>query len=76
MCLPEFLSMTDLVDVCRLYHPEGREFTHFSHAHNSWPRIDYFVLLRHLLSRVEHVSIRDRVISDMKSMPIHDGLLP
>lgn len=34
----KFLSMVDLADVWREYHPEGREFTHYSHAHNSWSR--------------------------------------
>lgn len=62
--LSNFLSSSNLIDSWRTIHPDGREFTHFSHAHNSKSRINYMLLSQGLLQRVESVPSRDLVISD------------
>lgn len=44
--LRTLLPNCHLEDSWRALHPEDREFTHFSHPHNSWSRIDYMLLSR------------------------------
>lgn len=62
--LTPLLSNCHLIDAWRSFHPDSREYTHFSHPHNSWSRIDYVLLTPLLLQRVESVQIEDMVISD------------
>ncbi|KAM4029731.1 LOW QUALITY PROTEIN: uncharacterized protein ACNLHF_022387 [Anomaloglossus baeobatrachus] len=62
--LPSLLNQTGLRDVWRWLHPDAREFTHFSHVHQSWSRIDYLLTSESLLNRLKSVEIYDLVISD------------
>lgn len=62
--LPSFLRVTGLRDVWRETHPEGRDFTFFSHARQTWSRIDYFLLPTQLMPRVQNMTIGPLVISD------------
>lgn len=47
-----FLQITGLRDVWRDSHPEGRDYTFFSHVHQSWSRIDYILASQSLTSRI------------------------
>lgn len=53
-----------LTDVWWLHHPLEREFTFYSHPHNSTSRIDYFLATEHTLPYLERPQIEDMVISD------------
>lgn len=62
--LMSFLPNCQLLDSWRTLHPDGREFTHYSHPHNSWSRIDCLLISQTMLQRVDLVLIGDMVISD------------
>lgn len=66
--IPSFFSMTDLRDSWRDSrrdsHPEDREYTHFSHVHQSWSRVDCQFLSKPLHQRLENATIHYLVISD------------
>lgn len=64
MVLPPFLEVTGLRDVWRDCNPEGRDFTHFSHAHQSWSRLDYILTSKFLSPRVLSIDIGPLIISD------------
>lgn len=69
--LPTFLALTGLRDTWRDLHPEGRDFTHFSHAHHSWSRLDYILMSAHLSLRVLSINIGPLVISDHAPVILH-----
>lgn len=62
--LTPFLDFTGLTDAWRDAHPEGRDFTHYSHVHHSWSRLDYMLISRHLSPKVITINIGPLVISD------------
>lgn len=62
--LQGFLQVTGLRDVWRDVHPEGRDFTFFSHARQSWSRIDYLLLSAGLAPRLQSADIGPLIISD------------
>lgn len=55
--LETFLSTTALTDVWRYLHPLEREFTHFSHVHGAFSRIDLFLSSQHMLKFLDSVWI-------------------
>lgn len=62
--LVDFLDHTQLIDVCRYLHPIEREFTHFSHLHQSFARLDYFMTTSGLLPKIKDIEIREIAITD------------
>lgn len=62
--LPPFLQDTGLSDCWRDSHPDSREYTHYSHAHKSWSRIDLLLLSDGLRKRLQSADIENMVISD------------
>lgn len=53
-----------LVDVWRILHPNHRDYTFYSHPHDSYTRIDWFMLPQALLSKVTSASIGSISFSD------------
>lgn len=50
--LPALLRISGLRDDWRDVHPEGREYNFFSHANQSWSRIDYLLISEQLTPRL------------------------
>lgn len=42
--LVEFLSTNELQDVWRVMHPKTIDYTYYSHAKNTYSRIDYILI--------------------------------
>lgn len=62
--LKDMTSALGLHDIWKLHHPLDKEFTFFSHAHNSLSRIDNFFGTEQMLNRTSAVNIEDIAISD------------
>lgn len=62
--LLEFLSLNDLTDVWRQMHPRDEDYTHYSHAQNSYSRLDYFFVSKGRVDDVIASKVQDIVISD------------
>ena len=62
--LNNLISSTNIVDIWRLQHPTDREYSFFSKLHNSYSRIDFFLLDSKLLSNVLSTKYHNILISD------------
>lgn len=63
-CINEFLKAYGVVDPWRFRYPTSKQFSFFSPVHQSYSRIDYFLIdqkLLHMVTKIEYSSI---VISD------------
>lgn len=58
------ISSFNVVDIWQLQHPTDREYSFFSKLHNSYSRIDLFLLNTKLLSNVADCKYHNIVISD------------
>lgn len=61
--LLKFVSAMQLIDLWWQFHPIDREFTHYSHVHGAFSRIDYFFSNAAALSSVENSHIHEIAIS-------------
>lgn len=62
--LVKFLSVNELQDIWRTWHPNTIDYTYFSHPQNSYSRIDYLFISKTGLDRVLSSKINDIIISD------------
>uniref|UniRef100_A0A3Q2ZLG1 exodeoxyribonuclease III n=1 Tax=Kryptolebias marmoratus TaxID=37003 RepID=A0A3Q2ZLG1_KRYMA len=53
-----------LVDVWRLQHPSGRDYTFYSPPHRSLSRIDFFLVSKSLMTAVASTNIGNIILSD------------
>uniref|UniRef100_H3A4B6 Endonuclease/exonuclease/phosphatase domain-containing protein n=1 Tax=Latimeria chalumnae TaxID=7897 RepID=H3A4B6_LATCH len=53
-----------LTDIWRHLHPKAREYSHYSHAHKSFSRIDFLLISSSLTHRVKNCILLPRYISD------------
>lgn len=64
-CLKRETSMlSTLMVVWRVLYPSHRDYTFYSHPHDSYTRIDLFIMPQSLLSRVTSASIGSIAFSD------------
>uniref|UniRef100_H3AQI4 Endonuclease/exonuclease/phosphatase domain-containing protein n=1 Tax=Latimeria chalumnae TaxID=7897 RepID=H3AQI4_LATCH len=65
-------SMTEygLVDAWRHLHPKTREYSHYSHAHDSFSRIDLILISASLIHQVKECKFLSRYISDHSPISI------
>lgn len=59
-----FLNDYAVTDIWRFLNPSTRGYSFFSHVHQSFSRIDYFLIDNKLLSLVQHCAYNAIVISD------------
>lgn len=59
-----FLSTYGVSDIWRFYHPQDRQYSFFSHAHQTYSRIDYFFVDSKLISDIQACEYQPMVISD------------
>lgn len=62
--LNTFIDNSNLSDVWRIANPTGRDYSFFSTRHNSYTRIDYFLLDAKLMPHVIDTKYHNIVISD------------
>lgn len=74
--LSHVISALGMVDAWRLMHPVDREFTFFSHPHNSWARLDYLFCTPNLIPHLGHAEILDMAISDHSPITLDIGSSP
>lgn len=58
------LHKSQLIDIWRLQHSGERDYTFYSHMHQVYTRIDYFLIPHSQLHAVEQTSIGNRTWSD------------
>lgn len=70
-----FIRNNDLYDVWRCHHTTERDYSFFSHRHNSYTRIDYFLVDKWTLTKISNSSIGTITWSDHApvSMEVVDG---
>uniref|UniRef100_H3A8B0 Endonuclease/exonuclease/phosphatase domain-containing protein n=1 Tax=Latimeria chalumnae TaxID=7897 RepID=H3A8B0_LATCH len=70
------ISDFNLVDVWRVVNPTMRDYTFFSHRHNSYSRTDLFLISRSLIGDTFAVDIEIRTISEHAPISFtHSGIL-
>lgn len=68
--IKSLLHSHHLVDVWRIHHPTDRDFSYFSIAHNSYSRLDYFLISQSLLDTPIQTSLGHALWSDHSSVYI------
>lgn len=59
-----FKSNSSWIDVWWYFHPTGREYSFHSHVHNTYTRIDYFLVDARLLPHISNPKYHEILISD------------
>lgn len=62
--LKSFFNTAKMVDVWSLHNPTDKQFTFFSNPHNSYSRLDYFLISQSLISSISNPTIQNIDISD------------
>ena len=62
--LNEALNQMDLVDIYRTFHPKATEYTFFSSAHGTFPKIDHILGYKSNLGNFKKIEIISSIFSD------------
>ena len=62
--LNEALNQMDLVDIYRTFHPKATEYTFFSSAHGTFPKIDHILGYKSNLSNFKKIEIISSIFSN------------
>lgn len=62
--LKHLCNRFNMLDAWRLQNPTEREYTFYSFPHNSYSRIDYFLISGNAISRINQSTIEPRIGSD------------
>ena len=65
--LNDTLDEMDLINIYRIFHPNA-EYTFFSSAHGTFPRIDHILGHKSNLSKFKKIEIRSSIFSDYNAM--------
>ena len=63
-CINSFLQAYGIIDPWRHMYPTAKQFSFFSPVHQTYTRIDYFLIDQKLLPMIKHVDYSSIVISD------------
>ena len=58
----------DLIDIFRTFHPNADEYTFFSSAHGTFPRIDHILGHKSNLGKFKKIEIISSIFSDHSAM--------
>ena len=61
----------DLTDIYRTFYPNAAEYTFFSSAHGTSPRIDHIMCHKSSLNKIKKNEIVSGIFSDHKAMRLH-----
>ena len=62
--LNDTLDEMDFIDIFRTLHPNAEEYTFFSSAHGTFPRIDHILGHKPNLSKFEKIEIISGIFTD------------
>ena len=62
------LDEMDLIDIFRTFHSNAEEYTFFSSAHGTFPRIDRILGRKSNLSKFKKIEIISSIFSDHNTM--------
>ena len=62
--LNDTLDEIDLIDIFRTFHPNADEYTFFSSAHGTFPRIDHILGHKSNLSKFKNIEIVSIILSN------------
>ena len=62
--LSDTMDQLDLIDIYRAFHPKIMNFTFFSSAHGTFPRIDHMLHHKSRLSKLRKTEISSSIFSD------------
>ncbi|KAF3836210.1 hypothetical protein F7725_028768 [Dissostichus mawsoni] len=68
--LRDFQSELGITDVWRLVHPDAREYSFYSGAHNSYSRIDYIIMSSNLIQNVIEIKMHSILLSDHAAVSV------
>ena len=60
----------DLIDIFRTFHPNAEEYTFFSSAHGTFPRIYHILGHKSSLSKFKKIEIVSSIFSDHNTMKL------
>ena len=66
--LNDTLDQMDLIDIYRAFHPKAAEYTFFSSAHGTFPRIDHLLGHKASLSKFKKIEITSSIFSNHNAM--------
>ena len=66
--LNDTLNKMDLIDIYRTFHPKTTEYTLFSSAHGTFPRIDHILGHKPSLSKLKKIEIVSSIFSNNNAM--------
>ena len=66
--LNDTVDEIDLIDIFRTFHPNSEEYTFFSSAHGTFPRIDHILGHKSNLSKFKKIEIISSIFSDHNAM--------
>ena len=58
----------DFIDIFRTFHPNAKEYTFFSNAHETFSRIDHILGDKSNLSKFKNIEIVSSIFSDHNAM--------
>ena len=64
------LDEMDLIDIFRTFYPNAEEYTFFSSAHGTFPRIDHILGHKSYLSKFKKIEIVSSIFSDHSAMKL------
>ena len=68
--LNDTMDQLDLIEIYRMFHPKTFNFTFFSSAHGTFPRIDHFLGHKSHLGKFKKIEIIPVIFSDHNAVKI------
>ena len=68
--LNDTIEKLDLIDIFRTLHPKKPEYTFFSSAHGTFPRIDHLLGHKTNLSKFKSIEVTSSIFSDHNGMKL------
>ena len=66
--LNDTIDQLDLIDIYRTFHPKTMNFTFFSCAHGTFPRIDHILGHKSSLGKFKKIEILSEIFSDHNAL--------
>jgi exonuclease III len=64
------IDQMDLADVCRIFHPTSAQYTLFSAAHGTFPKIDHTLVHKESVGKYKKIEIIPCILSDHNALKL------